>query len=362
MRKNLVVFDFYILRNFSWRLAGLICTGLVLSIIFEHITRPELSWPQVALKLPFLLHKFLPFCLFLASLLTMAQWQNSRQWHAFACTGAHLSRWLRGPLLISLGVVALDIAYISPQGYQGLHQWTGATLGKGKISLHAGGWTLWLCPDGHALVNRQDSLNADYLRFDNQGALVEHIHGQWGSGSPQNHTLDHHPDAPSRPHTQLSTNQLSWPTVQWRQAWRITSGQPAQFYDTYTMPLQGCPVPHNEHPLFMSWQDLDAITWHEQRPMPSLTLRAHYIFGHAVWMLTLVPLAVALMLNAHHWWRQAKRSLLGITWCIVTYLLKEWSYALSLPLSFFWQPWLLWGVVGINLACLPMVFIRHHHD
>ena len=110
----------------------------------------------------------------------------------------------------------------------------------------------------------------------------------------------------------------------------------------------------NEHPLLLSLSQVNTAM--EKTTTPSLLLYArwHYWWSHFFWSLTLVPLAPALLLGQGSRYWKMLWSGCGILGCLTLYLIKEWLYAISIPLAHSWPPLLLW-IPCLLTGCLSWI-------
>ncbi len=108
--------------------------------------------------------------------------------------------------------------------------------------------------------------------------------------------------------------------------------------------IQGIPKEKNQHPGLMSFIETSQALENSQIPKEALRSRQDYLLSHTVWILSLVPLAAALIVGRTGRYRKVIHIMLGLMLCAFLYLVKEWIYKITLPLSFTWQPLSLWAV------------------
>jgi hypothetical protein len=310
-----MLFFYYFTRLFWERWIGLLLSSALILMVFEFLSLPPLSnaWDIFA-KLPFSLHKMFPFITFVTMLMFTWRLMAPHEWGSLSSIGRSPWQVIRTPLIWAGFLGLIDLFVIVPLGQQFFNPFEGKQT---DIGLHSGGWKKGFTPNGY-LFFRETAGQKHILEFTGSSLLVRHV------------------IAP--------TMNLNNRSIVCFNAWDLQAHRTPAQKDKIMVALSKIVnlKQDNTHPLLLSLAQVHSAM--QQDPQSSLLLlgRRHYWWSHFLWSLTLVPLAPALLLgqSSRHWsmlWAGG-----GMVGCLTLYLIKEWLYALSIPLAHSWPPVLLW--------------------
>jgi lipopolysaccharide export LptBFGC system permease protein LptF len=291
------------------------CAGLIV-MLFEFLSLDALANPwSVLAKMPFSLHKMFPFITFVTILMFTWRLMQYHEWEALTSMGYAPWHILRTPM-IWIGFLGLmDIFFIVPLAQRFFNPFT---HNKTEISLSAKGWLTGKTKDGY-LFFQPHGPKAHLIQFTEQSVFVRHI------------------VAPSIvPHAR---------EICCHDAWDIGAHKTPTKKKAICIPLAQNLVLDQpiDHPLLMSLSQINTAIHQKSHPSLLLYARRHYWWGHFFWSLALAPLAMSILVgpSKHRYWKILLAGT-GIVGCLMLYLVKEWLYALSIPLSHTWSPLLIW--------------------
>jgi lipopolysaccharide export LptBFGC system permease protein LptF len=314
-------------KLFLMRLISLILVFLGILFIFEAImARKFFQLHTVLTKLPLIFHQVFPFLIVLSVLLFM--WRLIR-FHALEIFhSAGLSLWfiLRVPFFIVLGLSLCDLMILVPLSHQMINPFKEK---QGKLSLDAGGWQVRIHPQGYSLV-----------RLDAQ----------------RPHILTFSLDSTFRNHRTAAQGIKQSPYFVFKNAWEIFPYAPPRGVPMLKEEIQEWSLAQNQHPGLMSFAETAQALEGSHIPKGALRSRQDYLLSHTFWILSLVPLAAALVVGRTGRYKKIVHIVLGLMLCAFLYVVKEWLYKTTLPLSFTWQPLSLWAV-PIFTALLALIIL-----
>ena len=302
-------------KLFLSRLIALTLIFLGILLTFEAIMAKKLFQLEAVLnKLPFIFHQVFPFLLVLSVLLFL--WRLIRFHELEILHSAGLSLWfvLRMPFFIVLGLSLCDLMILVPLGHQLINPFKEK---QGKLSLDAGGWQVRTHAQGYSLV-RLDPHRPHILTFSLDSTFKNHIAA--AQGVDQN------------------------PFFLFKKVWQIPPYSSPRYMETLKEEIQELPTLQNQHPGLMSFAETSYALESSSIPKEALRSRQDYLLSHTFWILSLVPLAAALVVGRTGTYKKIVHIVLGLMLCAFLYVVKEWLYKTTLPLSFAWQPLSLWAV------------------
>lgn len=320
----------YLGRHFLFLFLGLEAALVITAILFEGATSRSVSgWSISLFKIPFLVHRTLPFVIFMTTLIFMWRLIRFHEWEIFASAGASLRKILMAPLGISFGISMLDLLVLMPVSHSFLSPQAFKEK-DGRITVGSAGWfaredeeayTLWFW----------DGASVKKLDFDKGSVFRKQVVGR-GSSETEG-------------------------TVRVASGWVIQNdGALTPVTDT----LLSLPLKEKEptaHPSMMSFLDTSKATPHNLQQARAVTFRQGYLLANALWMIILVPLAAAVMIGPAKR-RKIQRVVAGLAVCFGIYLVKEWLYAVSMPMSYLLQPVISWVVPGVTLLLAMLILFE----
>lgn len=306
---------------------GLCLSACSLLIAFEFLTlTPGNPYGSIFIKLPFSVHKMLPFVTFVAMIMFSWKLMTQEEWSALEGMGRSPWQILRTPLLWVMLVGLLDVWMLVPLGQKFFNPFEGK---KTEISLDSKGWSLGHTPKGYIFLY----------------PLGE-----------QKHALEFTKDSVFLHHMIASHIKVARHSIEGRNLWSVGArGIPVQKkqYDiSLSRPLET--KERNKHPLLLSLGEVcDALEPHKKTSL-LLEARWHYWWSHFFWSVGLVFLAPALLVGPQG--RQGKMLAtgIGLILSLIFYLMKEWLYAISIPLAHSWPNFFLW-IPSLCTAALALI-------
>lgn len=308
-----MILERYLGKLFFIRLLLLVVGFLAVSLAFESIMAKKiLSSASDFQRLPLILHKVFPFLVFLSVLLFLWRLIRFHELDALFSVGLSVYGVLRVPFFLVFLCAMGDLFLLSP-----LSQKLANPLKEkqGKVSLDPGGWQVIPMHFGYYLVRM---------------------------AMPRSHLLVFTPESQFQRHWIPQSIQYQKPYLLFEKAWELIPNQSPRFMLKGQEYITKLPRVKNIHPGLMSFIEahkaLEGLA-----PQKALFLsRRDYLLSHALWIMTLICLAASVMIGSAY--RRLLQVLLGIILCFVLYLIKEWLYAISFPLSYLWHPISLWGI------------------
>jgi hypothetical protein len=304
-----MIFFRYLTRLFWMRFLSIQLGALLMVVLFEWLTLTG-PYRNILVKIPFTAHKLLPFIIFITMISFIWSLMGRNEWNALSSIGRSPWHILRTPLIWVILLGVLDMWVIVPMGQPFFNPF------EQKISLFSRTWKKGVTKDGYVFFN-PDGPKYHILEMQKNSVLRRHIFGR---------TL--HIQG-----TELICRDL-WSMQAHRcpekqAVARITLSKPVHLDQT------------ESHPLGLSLGG--AYSAMGKNPQGSLLLsaRIHYWYSHFFWSLSLVFLAPALLIGADGY-RKIFGTIFGLLGVLMVYLIKEWLYALSIPLAHSWPVMLLW--------------------
>ncbi len=277
--------------------------------LFEWLT---LKGPYINIlkKMPFTAHKLLPFVLFITMILFVWSLMARNEWNALSSIGRSPWHILRTPLIWATLLGLMDLWVIVPMGESFFNPF------QQKISLISRTWQKGVIKNGYVFFNL-DGPKYHVLEMQKNSVLRQHILGR---------NLD------------VQGKDLVCTDVWVMPAHRCPEKQPLARI-TLTKPIKLDQT--DGHPLGLSLAGAYSAMGKNPEGSVLLSARIHYWYSHFFWSLSLVFLAPALLMGADRY-RKILGAIFGLLGVLTMYLVKEWLYALSIPLAHSWPVFLLW--------------------
>jgi lipopolysaccharide export LptBFGC system permease protein LptF len=306
----------YFTRLFWARWIVLFFCAALIVVVFEFLSHDPAASPwSVLIKLPFSLHKIMPFVTFVTMLLFTWHLMHTREWDALTSTGYSPWQIMRVPLIWVSFLGLMDMYFMVPLGQRFFNPFSG---NKTEISLVSKEWHIGKTPNGY-LFFRNIGPKKHVIQLTNQSVFLRHI---------------------------ISSRMVCCgQELRCSNAWDIQADKtPVQNKEIRIQLAQKLTMSQiQDHPLLMSLAQVNQAIAHQSPPSLLLYSRRHYWWGHFFWSLALVPLAMAILVGpSTNRYRKMLLAGIGIVGCLTLYLIKEWLYAISIPLAHSWSPLLLW--------------------
>ena len=304
-----MIFFRYLTRLFWTRFFTIQLGALLMVGIFEWLTLTG-PYTNILVKMPFTAHKLLPFIIFI----TMIGWTWSlmarNEWNALSSIGRSPWHILRTPLMWVALLGMMDLWVIAPMGQKFFNPF------QQKISLISRTWQKGLMKNG-------------YVFFNPDGPVYHVV-------EMHSNSLLHHHNIGKKLHIQ--GNDLVCTDVWSMSPHRCPEKQPfARITLSTPPPLDGS----DDHPFGLSLASTYLAMDKNPEGSVLLSARIHYWYSHFFWSLSLVFLAPSVLMGGY---RRTKifGTIFGLLGVLTMYLVKEWLYALSIPLAHSWPVFLLW--------------------
>jgi len=325
---------YYLTRLFWLRVIGLLLGCISILTTFELLSRsPMHSYADIFYKIPFSVHKMLPFITFVSMLMFTWRLMRQNEWAGLASMGRSPTQIIGIPLISVVLLGFLDMGVIVPLGQRFFNPFQNKAS---PISLHSAGWKKGITPSGY-LFFRADTDTQHVLEFSKNSSFVQHLIAK--KTMVQDRTI-------------LCTD-----------LWNIHAHASPQHQKECAIDLAE-PIDwdeKNEHPLLLSLSQVNTAMEKSTPPSLLLSARWHYWWSHFFWSLSLVPLAPALLLGqSSRYWKMLWAGC-GILGCLTLYLIKEWLYAISIPLAHSWPSFLLWIPCAITL-CVSWIILFEKNE
>jgi len=320
----------YLGRQFLLIFLGLEASLVMTAILFEGVTSKSVAgWSIGLFKMPFLVHRTLPFVIFISALFLMWRLIRFHEWEIFSSAGASLGKIFMAPLVMTSALSIVDLLILMPMS-QTLLNPQAFKEKEGRISVGSPGWfaqekplsyVLWFWDGDHLkeLFFRKDSL------------FQKQIMGQGTSKTQEKITL--------------------------RSGWIIQSDGELTSLKEYPISVPSQDKGEVSHPSMMSFLDTSKATPHNPQQARAVMFRQGYLLANALWIVTLIPLAVSVMIGPAKR-RRIRQGLGGLGLCFGIYLIKEWLYALSMPMSYLLQPIISWIVPAVTLLLSVVILFE----
>lgn len=299
-----------------------------ITFLFESFTAKNFSWHHSMIRVPFVLHKSLPFIIFIGSLLFFWRLIRFGEGEAIASSGISLARFIKAPLMITFLLGLFDLLVIAPWGHSLINPFKAQ---KTKISLHTGGW------------ERKD-VDKEYLLVKKNGDILD--------------ILSFSSDSSFKQHCRASSAFFNHNVLLLKNGWCLSPGTfPSQF-SKKVVPWPVHRKGKNQHPSLMSFLDVFKALRYASPQKNLLAFRRDYLLSNALWLVSLVIFSASLMIGRTSALRHLLYVVMGTLACFTLYLIKEWLYALSLSLSYMWHPLALWTIPLLTLALSILVLVE----
>ena len=324
-----MIFFFYLTRLFWSRWISVTGVSLCVVLVFEHLTLSG-HYMDILLKIPFHIHTLLPFITFISMTLFTWTLMTHQEWVALSSIGRSPWQILRAPMVSIAILGVLDVWGVVPISQNFFNPFETTKIG---ISLNSSGWKKSATQKGYVFFNATGPQH-HVLEFDHNSVLVRHLYAR---------SVDFRGDH-----------------LVCRDAWSLQAHHTPKQIKSATIALSH-PLPLEEkefHPITLSLGQVYSALKANPKGSILLSARMHYWWSHFFWFLSLVFLAPALFIGSSS--RQAKvfSAICGFLALITLYLMKEWIYALSIPLAHSWPVFLLWIPFFITIALTWGLFFK----
>lgn len=331
-------FSRYILKLFI--LYGLSLLSLLGGVawLFEVLTQGWKSgktsinlFYSALLKVPFIVHKGLPFVVFGATCLLFWRLIRFREDVALQSAGCSLWQMVR-PIISVVGILCLgDILFLDPLSQRLLTETPSiSSIPTAQKMSSLRGWQKLCVPTGTILVQSAlENFETNWYFFSKEGKFLQQVNAQ------NTHMVG----------DTLYLKQV-WvlrpaQTPQWVEQMIWKKPQDLSFQDAYV------------HPALMSFWTIQSLLFVEEVDSPMLYLRWIYLLTSALSVLFLVPFAASISMGyggrSH---RQKSVWIMGGSIvCLGAYLLQEGMYFWGMSAAYGFPPKILWivplGILGV---------------
>lgn len=304
-----MIFFRYLTRLFWTRFVSIQLGALLMVALFEWLTLTG-PYKNIFVKMPFTAHKLLPFIIFITMISFIWSLMARNEWNALSSIGRSPWHILRTPLIWAILLGLMDLWVIVPMGESFFNPF------QQKISLLSRAWQKGVTKNGYVFFN-PNGPKCHALVMQKNSLLRQHILGR---------TLH------------IQGNDLVYTDVWSMPAHRCPKKQPLARI-TLSKPVL---LDQTEsHPLGLSLAGAYSAMGKNPEGSVLLSARIHYWYSHFFWSLSLVFLAPALLIGADRY-TKIFGTIFGLLGVLTMYLVKEWLYALSIPLAHSWPVFLLW--------------------
>lgn len=308
-----MIFFRYLTRLFWTRFFSIALGSILILMVFEWLT---LSGPytNILKKIPFSMHKLLPFITFITMLTFTWHLISHHEWNALSSIGRSPWNILRTPIIWASLLGLADLWFIVPMGQQFFNPFE---TGKSDISLISSKWKKGLTTDGYVFFNLT---------------------------GPQKHVLEIDKNSILKQHIVARTLDIRKSDLICKDVWRFRAHHsPEKKPDARVVLLKPVLLDCKEsHPLTLSLGQAYSAIQENPKGSALLSGRIHYWWSHFFWSISLVLLAPALLVGSSSRHEKIFGTIFGLLGVLMLYLVKEWLYALSIPLAHTWPIFLLW--------------------
>ncbi len=322
---NLYLMRLFMIRLFMCALSVLMAAMLV--EIFLQKKHPELAF----LKLPFILHKCLPFLVFIATLLFLWRLIRFHELDALSSIGLSLWQILSPPFGLAVLLGLGDLLVLAPLS-QNLLLSNVLKEKVDRISFQNAGWRVFPTQNHYDLV---------YL------------------GNPYFHQLTFSSSSQFQSYLWAERFTQKKNKLMLQDCWESTPNPQKTKDKTLSFPLYHVQR-RNPHPFFMSFIEVQKELFVNQQQRRALLFRHGYLLSNMLWILTLILFAASVIVGPIGGKKRILHVGIGILTCFALFMGKEWIFALSIPLSNWIQPMIVWMTPLLTLLIAVLCLFEKH--
>ena len=331
---------FYLGKIFGGRFMLLLSGFIAAVIIFESmggISAQTIFSSAFLGKTALIVHKTMAFIIFLTTLLFFLRLMRFSEIKAMASCGLSLWQILATPLVLTSGVVMLDLWWLSPFAQKTIDPFKKK---EGKVALAK---PLW-----HVITHKKSANVPDTIAYSivHQSSTFMHIL----NFTPYSR-LVHHKQG------RLLKNK---PPLTLHDAWILTPHHKPLYHPKHSSMMDtGCAIKTSQkHPFLMSFMDVIRALSQTDHHHNIYRFQRDYLLGNSMWMLGVFFLGAALMVGYMSLKKRIVIICLGLMGCFVLYLLKEWVYLALMPFCYGGQPLALWLVPSMTFVISLIILVE----